>query len=467
MRILNKCSSTKDLTTGKPMKLILVFLLPLLGGLLFQQLYSMVDTMIVGKTLGKDALAGVGATGSINFMVVWFCIGVCTGFAIPIAQQFGAKKYSEMRCYFANSIFLTFVFALIITFGISLLIRPILMTMNTPNNVFDYSYKYIRVIFWGLPVVFLYNLSSSVIRALGDSATPVLFLIIASLLNICLDLLFIIGLNLGVEGAAWATNISQLFAGVLCCMYIKRKIPLLQIRKEEKRASSKMIKVLLYAGIPMGLQYSITAIGAAVLQTAVNGLGSDYVATMTTGSKISLVFCTPFDAIGTTMTTWAGQNIGAKKPQRLNEGIRASSVIGIVYSVVAFTVLSVFGGKFATLFISTKESLILENIRLFLICNSGFYVLLLYINILRFIIQGMGYSNYAIAAGVCEMIARVAVALIIMPKCGFMGACLANPIAWIAADSFLIPAYIILRKRIYRELGMKSKVKVKTQEEQK
>ena len=451
-------SGIKDLTEGNPMKLILEFAVPLLGGLLFQQLYSMVDTMIVGRTLGKDALAGVGATGSINFMVIGFCIGVCAGFAIPISQQFGAKDYGNMRRFCAHSIYLTVIFAAVMTVTIAALTGQILVAMNTPSNILSYSYDYIFVIFLGIPAIYLYNLSSSTIRALGDSKMPVVFLIIASVVNIILDLFFIMGLGMGVEGAAWATNVSQFFSGVLCCLYIWKKVPLLHFEKGEMRPGEHYFHILLFMGVPMGLQYSITAIGSVVLQTAVNGLGSDYVATMTAASKVSMFFCIPFDAIGTTMATWAGQNIGAKKLDRLNKGLKDAFVLGMIYAVAAFIVLFIFGRQLTTLFISASETSILNNARFFLVCNSAFFIPLLFVNALRFMIQGMGHSGLAILSGVCEMAARVLVAVILIPLIGFPGACFASPLAWVCADLFLFPTYFKLRKKTYRDFGMAEQV---------
>ncbi len=448
-------SSTKDMTVGSPMKLIIGFLVPMLGGILFQQFYSLVDTLIVGQFLGVSALAGVGSTGSINFMVIGFCTGICAGFGIPISQKFGAKDYSSMRRYVANSIYMSAAFAVVMTIVVSALTMQILHWMNTPSDIIEYAYDYIFVIFIGIPVVFLYNLGSSIIRALGDSKAPVVFLVIASVINVVLDLVFIIGCHMGVMGAAVATDISQLISGLLCVLYIRKRIPVLRIEKKEWKPDSHLCRMLFVMGIPMGLQYSITAIGSVILQTAVNSLGSTYVATMTAAGKVSLFFCCPYDALGTTMATYAGQNVGAGKPQRLNQGLKSATILGVLYGIVAFLFLAFFGGSLSMIFFgSGANAQILADARLFLIWNSGFYIALLFVDAVRFMIQGMGYPGFAIFSGVMEMIARIAAAWILIPLFGFTGACMASPLAWVLADCFLLPAYFHLRKKVYGMLDM-------------
>ncbi|MDO4285577.1 MAG: MATE family efflux transporter [Eubacteriales bacterium] len=448
--------STKDLTVGSPMKLILGFALPLLGGMLFQQVYSLMDTMIVGQFLGVDALAGVGSTGSINFMVIGFCMGVCAGFSIPIAQKFGAKDYAAMRRFVANSVYMAAVFAVVMTLCICVLTRPILQWMNTPEDIIDYAYDYIFVIFMGIPIVYLYNLFSSIIRALGDSKAPVLFLVIASVINIALDIVLIVNFHMGVAGAAVATNISQLVSGLLCLLYIWKKIDVLRMQREDLKPDLHQCRMLFVMGIPMGLQYSITAIGSVVLQTAVNSLGSTYVAIMTAAGKVSMFFCCPFDALGTTMATYGGQNVGAGKLERLTPGLKSATAVGVCYAVAAFLVLTFFGSRISLVFFGEGEAteMILDNVRLFLMCNSAFYIPLLFVNEIRFLIQGMGYPGFAILSGVMEMIARIVAALVLIPLLGFTGACLASPLAWLFADAFLFPAYFRLYKQTCRRFGM-------------
>lgn len=441
-------SITKDLTVGSPFKLIINFAFPIFLGILFQQFYNVVDTMIVGRTLGVDALASVGATGSIMFMILGFCNGVCSGFAIPIAQYFGAKDEHTMKKAIANSIWISVVFSIVITTTVTFLCDDILRLMDTPENIIDLSYQYLIVIFMGIPVVIFYNMFSSIIRSLGDSKTPVFFLVLSSIINIGLDLLFIKVFHMGVAGAGYATVTAQLFSVVLCIWYILKKFSFLKMSKLEKKPDIHIMIKLLSMGLPMGLQYSITAIGSVVLQTAVNGLGSTIVAAMTAGGKISMFCCAPFDALGTTMATYGGQNVGAKRLDRVDDGMKKGILIGCVYAIAAFLVLFFFGKYFALLFVNQGETDIIHNISMLLICNSAFYIPLALVNIVRFMIQGMGFSAFAVIAGVFEMFARAAFGFLLVPLFGFTAACFASPVAWILADVFLIPAYFYVKKKL-------------------
>ena len=281
-------SEVKDLTVGSPMKLILSFAVPMLLGFLFQQFYNMVDTIIVGKCLGVSSLAAVGSTGSINFMIIGFCTGACSGFAIPVAQKFGAGDYTGMRKFVANAGWLSAVFAAVMTTIVGLLCMNILQWMNTPEDIIQGAYDYIFVIFLGIPVTYLYNMLAGIIRSLGDSKTPVYFLLLSSLMNIGLDFFTILVLGMGVGGPALATVISQGISAVLCLIYMIRHYPILHMKNGEWKPDGRMLGTLCSMGIPMGLQYSITAIGSVVLQTAVNSLGSMAVAAVSTGSKVSM-----------------------------------------------------------------------------------------------------------------------------------------------------------------------------------
>ncbi len=443
---------TKDMTNGSPMKLILGFSVPLLFGFLFQQFYNLMDTLIVGRFLGVDALAAVGSTGALNFLIIGFCMGVCNGFAIPLAHKFGAGDESGLRAFMMNAIYLAIVFAAVMTVITVVFCRPILEVMQTPENIIDGAYIYIVIIFAGIPATYLYNLVAGIIRSMGDSKTPVVFLVIASVLNIGLDLLFIIGTPLGVAGAALATVISQAVSGVACLIYSWKKFEILHPNADERKINGACMKTLCGMGVPMGLQYSITAIGSVILQSAVNTLGSNAVAAMTAGSKIGMFFCCPFDALGSTMATYGGQNVGAKKMDRISSGLKACSILGVSYAVIAFAVLFFSGRQLAMFFVESAETQVIDNVHLFLIINSAFYIALAFVNIVRFLIQGMGYSKFAILAGVCEMVARTLVGFGFVPLFGFPAACFASPVAWIFADAFLFPAYFHVFKKTKRML---------------
>ena len=438
----------KDMTNGSPSKHILGFAVPMLFGMLFQQFYNLVDTIIVGKTLGVEALAGVGATGSINFMIIGFCMGVCIGFVIPVAQCFGAKKPSDLRKYVFNGYICSVVFAIVLTLASVIFCRRILIVMNTPADIIDHAYNYIVVIFIGIPTVFLYNMVSGVIRSLGDSKTPVVFLVLSSIINVVLDFFLILVCKMGVAGAGWATVTSQLISGLTCLIYMYKKYDILKGDKSERVLDRRFITNLCMNGVPMGLQYSITAIGSTILQAAVNTLGSTYVAAMTAGSKMFNFTCCPFDALGSTMATYAGQNVGAAKIKRLGQGVRSAMIIGSIYSVLSLVALYFTTDYIALLFVNASETTIIALTRQFILASACFYIPLTGVNVVRFCIQGMGFSVFAISAGILEMIGRAFAAIILIPSIGFMGACLASPIAWIAADAFLFPAFIHCAKKL-------------------
>ncbi len=443
----------KDMTKGSPMRLILGFAVPLLFGNLFQQLYNVVDTIIVGRILGYEDLAAVGSTGAVHFLIIGFCIGVCNGFAIPISHKFGAKDYESLRRYVANSAWLCMIFAFSMAVLTYIFCRDILVLMLTPAEIIDGAYNYIRIIFIGIPVTYLYNMTSAVIRALGDSKTPVMFLLMSSVMNIGLDLFFILVLHTGVGGAAWATVIAQLIAGLACLIFMIRRYELLHIRQGEWKVRGDIMGNLCSMGVPMGLQYTITAVGAVVLQAATNTLGAVMVAAVTAGNRISGFLACPIDAMGSTMATYGGQNVGAGKLSRTGEGLRACVILGACYSVIAF-LFSVFLGKhMAALFVGADAVDIISNVRMFLIIYTIFYFPLALVNIVRFLIQGMGFPTFAILAGVFEMVARTLTGIILVPAFGFIGAALGGPIAWVAADIFLIPAYFHVRNVLRRRMG--------------
>lgn len=433
---------TKDLTTGHPLKVILWFAFPLVLGNLFQQFYNLADTIIVGRFVGVNALAAVGSTGSINYMILGFVIGICNGFAIPIAQYFGARSYGDMRRYVANSAWLSLAGAVVLTVATVLLTRPILQLMQTPADIIDDAAVYIGWIFAGIPFVFLYNMVSCIMRALGDSKTPLVFLVVTSFLNIGLDLLFILVFDAGVMGAALATDLSQAISGIASLLYLCKRFGVLKMQKEEAGIDRAACGRLLYIGLPMGLQCSITAIGSVVMQWAVNVLGSTVVAAVTAAGKTSNLLTVPLESVGTAMATYAGQNLGASRLDRVRSGVRYALGIVAVYAVGSLVVLHFFDVTIFGLFIDTAtETEIVELAQQYLLWNSLFFFPLGALIVWRYVIQGLGYSGVAMMAGVAEMAARTGVALVLVPLLGFFGAALANPAAWIAACVFLIPAY--------------------------
>lgn len=439
---------TKDLTSGSPMRLILGFAVPLMFGLLLQQMYSMADTMIVGKMLGASSLAAVGSSGAVNFLVIGFCTGICSGFAIPIAQRFGAGDMKGLRRFLANSIWLAAAAAIILTIATVAMCEPIMHLIKTPDDIFNEACGYIRVIFIGIPATILYNMLSAIIRSLGDSRTPVVFLALAAVLNVILDILFVGVLKTDASGTAVATVISQGISGIACLIYMFKKFPMLHIGKDELKFNSHCARVLCGIGIPMGLQYSITAIGSVILQSSVNSLGTTYVASMSGASKMSFFCMCPFDTLGTTMATYGGQNVGAGRLDRLNGGLRSAITIAFIYSAAAFVLLLLFARPLCSLFVDGGETEIIGYMRQFLLTNSAFYILLSLVNIVRFMIQGMGFGSFSLFSGLSEMVARALFGLLLVPVFGFTAACFASPAAWLFADLFLIPGYLHCLKKL-------------------
>lgn len=441
----------RDMTTGNPLKRILTFCIPLFIGNLFQQFYNMADSIIVGHFIGVDAFAAVGATGTITFCILGFAQGSCAGFAIPVAQEFGAHNERELRRCVAAAAQVTALIAVPLTVITLLCTRPILSLLRTPADIFEDSYRYLFIIFAGIIPSMLYNLLASLLRSLGDSRTPLYFLAISSVLNVLLDLLFVGVLPFGVEGAAIATVLSQLLSGVLCLIYVAKKFPLLRLTREEWAISLPHCRRELAVGLPMGLQISITAIGAIILQTAVNGLGSRVVASISASSKISSLLNAPMDAIGIAMATYCGQNYGARRLDRVRSGVRQSALLLTAYSVVCFFICYFFSRSIALMFIDAAETEVLDRIHQHLVTASAFYIPLILIYVYRNALQGMGYSKPAMFGGLLELIGRSCVAFLFVGRFGFNAVCFSNPIAWIMADCLLLPLYFSKMRKMTRE----------------
>ncbi len=448
---------TKDLTTGSPMKLVIQFAFPQFLGMLFQQFYNVVDTAIVGKFLGVQPLAGVGATGSLSFLVIGFCTGLCSGFAIPVAQKFGAGDMPEMRRFTANSLWLSAFFSLVLTIPVCLFCRPILLLMNTPEDCFEYAYSYIFIIFLGIPTTFLYNILAGILRSLGDSKTPVIFLALSSALNIFLDIATIRFWNMGVAGAAWATVVSQGVSGIICFIYMRRKFAVLRMSAEERRPDITRIQRLCYMGIPMGLQYSVTAIGSLIIQATMNGFGSIAVAGATAANRINGFLACPIEALGASMAPYTAQNLGAGKLDRITKGVLDASICGFICAGVLYGIVLLFGEQLVSIFLDEQNPEVLAYAMEFLHIVCAGYCLLTLVNVVRFSIQGMGFSVFAILSGVMEMIARTVAGLVIAPRIGFAAVALGHPLAWLAADCFLIPAFLLCRKKVAKEQHFESK----------
>ena len=441
-------AAIKEMTEGRIFPQLFYFTLPLLMGNLLQQTYSLVDAAIVGKFLGIDSLAAVGASSSVVFLILGFCNGCCGGFGIPVAQKFGARDYSTMRRCVVVSLQLAAVMSVLLAVATGILCDDILRLMRTPGNIFDEAYIYLLITFIGIPCTFFYNLLSSIIRALGDSKTPFWFLLLAAVLNIALDLFTILVLGWGVAGAAIATVFSQGFSAVLCYLYMIRRFDILRTTPAERRFSKAIARILLSIGVPMGLQFSITAIGSIMLQSANNALGTACVAAFTAAMRTKMFFMCPFESLGIAMATYAGQNYGAGRPERIMQGVKVAALMALAYWVFTFCVLMSASKEIALLFVDASETEILADTALFLHISVSFFPVLGLLCILRYTIQGAGFTNLAMLSGVSEMIARILVSVVAVPAWGYIAVCCGDSTAWIFADAFLIPAFLYVYKKI-------------------
>ena len=446
-------ANSKEMTGGAVFPLLFSFTMPLLLGNLLQQTYSLIDAAIVGKFLGINSLAAVGASTSVIFLILGFCNGCCAGFGIPVAQKFGARDYATMRRYVAVGLQLATVMSVVIAAVSGFYCRDILRGMQTPGNIFDGAYDYLFVTFIGIPCTFFYNLLASIMRALGDSKTPFWFLLFSTVLNVFLDLFCILVLGWGVMGAAIATVFSQGLSAILCYLYMLRKFPILRATSsEDRRFHAGLAHTLLAMGVPMGLQFSITAIGSIMLQSANNALGTACVAAFTSAARIKMFFICAFESLGIAMATYCGQNYGAGKPERILRGIKVSALMMLTYAAATWMILMLGSRSLALLFVAPSEVEILDYTEQFLHISCWFFPAVGLLCILRYAIQGVGFSNLAMLSGVSEMIARILVSLYAVPAFGFLGVCFGDPLAWVAADLFLIPAFLYVYKKIKKRL---------------
>ena len=441
-----------SMVKGNPVKLMLSFAFPLLIGNLLQQTYNIIDAAIVGQALGPEALASVGASSSVQFLVLGFCMGSCTGFSVPVAKYFGAGKLDKMRDYIFNGAALAVLIAAILTTLCSLLCAPILHLLSVPSDIFADAYAYQLVIFLGIPFSILYNYLSSILRAVGDSRTPFLFLAFSAILNIFLDLFCIIILHLGCAGAAIATISAQAISGLLCLFFISRKVKLLLPTKENRTLRKDAAQELLAMGIPTGLQFSITAIGSMVMQSANNGLGSICVSGFTAGMRIKQFTMCPFDAFGTAASVFCSQNLGAGKADRIKKGFWEGISVAVLYGLFAGVILVFLGRPLSMIFIKKDAGEVLDASAKYLRCMGYFYWSLGILNVARMVTQGLGYSGRAVFSGVTEMIARTVVSLGFVGTYGYTAICFADQTAWVSACIYIVPTCILCMKKSIKML---------------
>lgn len=446
-----------DMTKGRPLPLILRFVIPLFIGNVFQQLYNMVDTVIVGRYVGSGALAAVGSTGTIMFLITGFAQGLTAGFSVLTSQKYGAGDLHGVRRSVGNGALLSLAAAVLLTAGSLFFMRPLLAAMNTPEDIFSDAYAYISVICMGLGANILYNLLSSYLRAVGNSKAPLFFLILSAGINVVLDLIFIIRFNMGVAGAAWATNAATLISGLLCLVYIAARVPVLRPQRDSFIPLSSYLRYQLAMGIPMALQFSITAAGAMVMQAAVNLFGSTAVAAFTAVSRLQNLVTQGMVAMGQMSATYAGQNAGKGDLPRIRQGVKTSLIISTVYALASASALVLLLPLGIRLFFTGDTAPLLPYAKTYMYICVAFYIPLSYIFVFRNFMQGCGFGFLPMMGGVSELAARCILALVAMKLMSYPLACLCDPAAWVAAAVFTGVSYrYVIRSMEKRADGCKA-----------
>ena len=441
----------KDMTSGKPIKLIWNFTIPLLIGNLFQQLYNMADTFIVGRTIGVHALASVGSTGSIIFLILGFANGLTAGLAIPLAQRYGAKDYLGVKRSFYVSILISAVVAILLTILSMIFCRQILEIMQTPVEIIDGAYDYLMVIFAGIFSSMAFNLLSNIFRSIGDAKTPLYFLVIACIMNIILDVVFIAGFGMGVEGAGYATVLSQIFSALACILYIWKKIPILRLNSKDFVAESSDVREHVRISFPMAFQSSIIAIGAIIIRITLNQLGATAVAAYTAAQKIDQVAILPMMSFGVTMATFVAQNYGAKKYDRIWRGVRDCIKLSLTFAISVGIILNLFSPIFIRAFVGVGHEEVVELGAIYFITNGTMYSLLSLLFIYRYTLQGVGKTFTPTVAGIMELCMRAFAAVVLSNLYGYTGATMANPLAWLGSLIPLMIAYYLFKNKFPKE----------------
>lgn len=440
-----------DMTKGNPTGLIAKFIIPIIIGNIFQQLYSMVDTIIVGRFVGVDALAAVGATGSVTFLILGFTQGLTTGFTVMTAQRFGAGDREGMRKSIGSAMILS-AFVTVIMTAVSMLgMNTLLVWMNTPEDIFAMTKQYIMIICAGICCNVLYNLLASILRAIGNSVVPLVLLVISSVTNIVLDYILIVYGHMGVAGAAYATIISQGLSGVLCLIYIVRSVPALHVEKQHLKLEARCVYNQLIVGIPMALQFSITAIGTILVQSALNLLGSTVVASYSVSCKVEQLVTQPFAAMGVTMATYCAQNRGINDLNRIRKGVKTANGMSAVYAVVVYGAVYLILPYVIRLFVTENVDTVFGYARTYIIICGAFFVPLGMIFIFRNALQGCGFGLMPMMGGVVELVSRSALAFAAARLMSYEGICLANASAWLTAGIFLWIVYRILIRKMLRD----------------
>ncbi len=431
-----------SLTTGRPWRVILAFSIPLLLGNVVQQLYQFADAIVVGRHLGVTSLAAVGATGSLLFLLLGFAWGLTSGFAIPIAQAFGARDDAAVRRSVATGVFLSAITSVILTVAAPLLAGPILALLQTPAELMPEATTFTQISFLGAGATMFFNYLSAIIRAIGDSKTPLVFLTIACALNVGLVVLMVGPLGWGVGGAALATVVAQAVSVALCLEFVRRRLPMLHLRRADWRIGRDDIAEHLRLGLPMGFQASIIAIGTLTVQVALNTLGADAVAAYTTGSRVDSLAVALLSSLGLAVSMYVAQNHGGRRPDRIRRGVVEATWMAVGAGVVLGVLLIAFGAPMVRLFIGEGSDDVVDMAHRMLIINGCGYWALGMLFVLRGALQGLGHTLVPTVTGVIELVMRVGAAIVLGAWIGFDGVALSNPLAWVGAIVLLVPAYI-------------------------
>lgn len=436
----------KDLTKGNPMKLMIGFAIPILIGNLFQQCYNLIDTVIVGQTLGMNSLAAVGATAPIVSLLIGSAVGMTNGFAVVVARFFGANDIKQMRKSVAGTIMLGLATSVVLTIISILAITPVLRLLNTPEEVIGSAYSFIRIIILGMAFSMLYNMLAGILRALGDTKSPLYFLIISTLANIALDYLFICGFKMGVEGAACATILSQLLSAILCFIYILKNYPILRLKKEDFKLKLSLVAELYSTAVSMGLMLSVVAMGTVILQNAINGFGTNTIAAHTAARKISEMLMLPLGTLSVTAATFSSQNYGANKLDRIKTGLKQTIFISWVWATITIIISYTIVPLIVSGITGSSETEVIITATRYLRIDTPFYYVLGILLILRSTLQGVGQKIVPIIASIMELIGKVVAVYYLAPTLGYLGICITEPLIWIACTIFLLIKSVKIKK---------------------
>lgn len=451
----------KELTSGKPLKLLISFSIPLLFGNIFQLFYNLADTRIVGQTLGEDALAALGATAAINSVVIGFLNGLTNGFALITARFFGAKEMDRLKKSVAATIVLGIGTGIILTILSLIFLDPLLRWLNTPEEIFSQAKTFISIILGGMIITMCYNICAATLRAVGDTVSPLIFLIISTIVNVGLDFLFILGFDMGVEGAAYATLISQLLSVALCVIYIFKKHRFLLPNAESFKFTKKLAGDMYATGVSMGLMISLVGIGTVIMQGAINAFGTTTIVSHTASRKISEIFMLPISVFGAAAATFSSQNYGAGELKRVRQGVISSTALSWIWSLFVIIMCYLFTPFFVHLVTGIREPQIVELSRRYMEINTPWYFILGIVIVFRNALQGVGNKIIPIASSVIELIGKLLVAKALAPRLGYFGIMISEPLVWIFMAIILAVGFFTNKdiKRITSE----NKVKLKTQ----